>query len=65
MGDYLLAAKLTVDGAVSRTQHDKNAESMSLMDFGGDRDAVNPLDIEAEARARATSLRIPYLGYDQ
>ncbi|MGE0968650.1 hypothetical protein ACQFN5_27960 [Klebsiella sp. WOUb02] len=65
MGDYLLAAKLTVDGAVHRTQHDKNAESMSLMDFGGDRDAVNPLGIEAEARARATSLRIPYLGYDQ
>ncbi|HGW2956141.1 TPA: hypothetical protein ACNP37_004874 [Raoultella ornithinolytica] len=65
MGDYLLAAKLTVDGAVSRTQHDKNAESMSLMDLGGSRDAFDPTSYETMARMRATELRIPYLGYDQ
>ncbi|MGE0971116.1 hypothetical protein ACQFN5_15860 [Klebsiella sp. WOUb02] len=65
MGSWLLAFKQTFGGAVARTQQAKNAESMSLMDLGGDRDAVNPLDTETAARALATSLRIPYLGYDQ
>ena len=65
LGDAMLAVKQPFDGAVSRTQHDKNAESMSIMDAGGMRDAFDPLSYETLARARATELRIPYMGYDQ
>ncbi|EPH0085567.1 hypothetical protein RFE81_000624 [Klebsiella pneumoniae] len=34
-GDALLAVKQPFDGAVSRTQHDKNAEFVSITDFSG------------------------------
>lgn len=34
-GDALLAVKQPFDGAVSRTQHDKNAEFVSIADFSG------------------------------
>lgn len=39
-GDALLAVKQPYDGAVSRTQHDKNAESLSVTDFGAKMDGA-------------------------
>lgn len=35
-GDALVAVKQPFTGSVARTQHDKNAESLSLLDFGAD-----------------------------
>ncbi|WP_407223557.1 glycosyl hydrolase family 28-related protein [Enterobacter roggenkampii] len=39
-GDALVAVKQPYDGAVSRTQHDKNAESLSVTDFGAKMDGA-------------------------
>lgn len=35
-GDALIGVKLNATGAVARTQHAKNAESVSVLDFGAD-----------------------------
>ena len=35
-GDFLLGVKLVAAGAVARTQHSKNADSVSVTDFGAD-----------------------------
>lgn len=39
-GDALVGVKLNLTGAVSRTQHDKNAEHVSVEDFGAVGDGV-------------------------
>lgn len=64
-GDALLAVKQLFEGAVSRTQHDKNSEFFSLMDAGGDRDSFDPETLELLVKAVASQLRIPYLGAQQ
>ncbi|HHG1425464.1 TPA: hypothetical protein ACPUMP_001477 [Klebsiella pneumoniae] len=64
-GDALLAVKQLFEGAVSRTQHDKNSEFFSLMDAGGDRDSFDPETLELLVKAVANQLRIPYLGAQQ
>jgi hypothetical protein len=35
LGDAIIAVKQPFDGALKRTQHDKNAEFVSMFDFGG------------------------------
>lgn len=65
MGDALLAVKQPFDGAVARTQHDKNAEFVSLDDAGGDRNSFDPETLELLVKAVANQLRIPYLGAQQ
>ncbi|QJU41326.1 glycosyl hydrolase family 28-related protein [Serratia marcescens] len=45
-GDALLAVKQPYDGAVTRTQHDKNAEFLSVTDFGAKMDGTTD-DTEA------------------
>lgn len=64
-GDALLAVKQPFEGAVARTQHDKNSELFSLMDAGGDRNAFDPETLELLVKAVANQLRIPYLGAQQ
>lgn len=64
-GDALLAVKQPFEDAVPRTQHDKNAELLSLMDAGGDRNAFDPETLELLVKAVANQLRIPYLGAQQ
>lgn len=64
-GDALLAVKQLFEGAVARTQHDKNSELFSLMDAGGDRNAFDPETLELLVKAVANELRIPYLGAQQ
>lgn len=64
-GDALLAVKQPFEGAVARTQHDKNAELFSLMDAGGDRNSFDPETLELLVKAVANQLRIPYLGAQQ
>lgn len=54
-----------VSGAVERTQEDKNLESISLADFGGDRNSFDPETLELLVKAVANELRIPYLGAQQ
>lgn len=39
-GDYLVGVKLDAVGSVARTQHDKNAETISVTDFGAVGDGV-------------------------
>ncbi len=64
-GDALLAVKQPFPGSVLRTQHDKNAEFVSLMDVGGDRNSFDPETLELLVKAVANQLRIPYLGAQQ
>lgn len=64
-GDALLAVKQPFPGSVLRTQHDKNAEFVSLDDAGGDRDSFDPETLELLVKAVANQLRIPYLGAQQ
>lgn len=64
-GDALLAVKQPFPGSVLRTQHDKNAELLSLMDAGGDRNSFDPETLELLVKAVANQLRIPYLGAQQ
>lgn len=64
-GDALLAVKQPFPGSVLRTQHDKNAEFVSLDDAGGDRDSFDPESLELLVKAIASQLRIPYLGAQQ
>ena len=65
LGDALLGVKQPFPGSVLRTQHDKNAEFVSLMDVGGDRDSFDPETLELLVKAVANQLRIPYLGAQQ
>lgn len=64
-GDALLAVQQPFEGAVVRTQHDKNSELFSLMDAGGDRNSFDPETLELLVKAVANQLRIPYLGAQQ
>lgn len=64
-GDALLAVKQPFPGSVLRTQHDKNAEFVSLDDAGGDRNSFDPETLELLVKAVANQLRIPYLGAQQ
>ncbi|HFS7409378.1 TPA: hypothetical protein ACH1J4_005013 [Klebsiella pneumoniae] len=64
-GDALLAVKQPFPGSVLRTQHDKNAEFVSLVDVGGDRNSFDPETLELLVKAVANQLRIPYLGAQQ
>lgn len=65
LGDALLGVKQPFSGSVLRTQHDKNAEFVSLDDAGGDRDSFDPETLELLVKAVANQLRIPYLGAQQ
>ena len=65
LGDALLGVKQPFSGSVLRTQHDKNAEFVSLDDAGGDRNSFDPETLELLVKAVANQLRIPYLGAQQ
>lgn len=52
-GDEMIAVKQPFTGAVARTQHDKNAEWVSVLDFGAIRDGVTD-DSGAFSAAAAT-----------
>ncbi|GAA0484477.1 phage tailspike protein [Tatumella punctata] len=41
LGDSLIAVKQPFTGAIARTQHDKNAESLSVFDFGAKGDGAS------------------------
>lgn len=60
-GDALLAVKQPYTGAVARTQHDKNKESVSVMDFGAKGDGVTDDSAAFNAALAASNLVIvPY-----
>ncbi|EIC82842.1 hypothetical protein SPM24T3_20112, partial [Serratia sp. M24T3] len=64
-GDALIGVKQPYDGAAARNQSDKNAESISLMDAGGTRDAFDPSKLETAVKLVANENRIPYFGAKQ
>lgn len=55
-GDALVTVKQPIENSIERTQHDKNAEVISIQDFGGNPDGITNND---EAITNASSF--PYL----
>ena len=61
-GDYLIGVKSALTGGTARTQHAKNAEFVSVMDFGADNTGATASDAAFALAATATlskKLRIP------
>lgn len=65
LGDALIGVKQPYDGAVARNQSDKNAESISLMDAGAERDGFDIASVETAVKSIANEQRLPYLGAKQ
>lgn len=58
-GDFLLGVQLAATGAVARTQHSKNADSLFVTDFGGDPTGVSDsTSAVTNAIAAAASLKL-------
>jgi hypothetical protein len=57
-GDNLVGVKLTATGSVARTQHDKNADVVSVKDFGAVGDGVTD-DYAAIMAAAAVGAEVP------
>ncbi|EIC83957.1 hypothetical protein [Serratia sp. M24T3] len=64
-GAALVATQQGLTGTVARTQDNKNAESISLMDGGSERSDFDPSVEETAIKLLAKSERIPYLGAKQ
>lgn len=60
-GDALMSVKARYPGAIARTQHDKNAETVSVLDFGakGDGVADDTVAIQAALDSGAAQVFIP------
>lgn len=60
LGDTLVGVKSILTGSVARTQHDKNAESSSVLDFGADSTGVaDSAAAFSAAGAAASEIHVP------
>lgn len=59
LGDALIGVKQPYTGAVARTQHDKNAEYVSVMDFGAKGDGVTDDSVAIQIAANTGAIYFP------